>query len=543
MKVLSTSFGLPRNEGDPSSDAFAVRAWDQTVIAVLCDGAGTGTPAREAARRAVSTLIENYSARPRSWDPPRALTEFTRLLNRSLYQESLARYERPEMVSTLAAAVIEGNRLYGVNLGDSRISLWRNDRLLTLSEDHVDADQRNMLTRALGMTEETTPNVFHIDLEDGDVALLCSDGLSNHLEPTQIDSALRQRSSARSLVHSALLHAKAETMDDISAVVLDIQKTGQLRAMSERALTIPETLAKGQVIDGYELIRSFQGTDRVWLAEKEHQRVVIKFAPQEAISSEPHLNAFVREAWNATRLQSEHFVRSHEPAGQTLRYYVMEFVDAPSLCSVLRERLLSVDSALALGHFLAEASQTLLRLDLAHGDIKPENILCAGDYARLTFKLVDIGSAVELFSISSRAGTASYLAPERFHGAPISERTEIFAIGVTLYQALTGKLPYGEIERFQTPVFSPARSLTKLNPNVPAWLETVVRRAITISPERRYQHYSELLHDLRHPAKVQPFFEHATPLVERISPRFYKVGFFLLLVVNLILLLKIISTH
>ncbi|MES2507587.1 MAG: protein phosphatase 2C domain-containing protein [Verrucomicrobiota bacterium] len=541
MKIHTTSYGLPRTEGDTSSDAFAVRAWDETVIAVLSDGAGTGLPAREAAKRAVETLIENYSVKPRSWDPARALNEFTRLLNRSLYQESLARYERPEMVATLAVTVVEGNRLYGINVGDSRVTLWRNQELIPLSEDHVDAIQKNMLTRALGMEEEIEPHVFECELQDGDVTLLCSDGLSNHLDAEDMATAMQQRSSARSLVLDARRNASQETLDDISAVVMDIRQTGKLRTMNERVLDVPETLRKGDKVDGYELLRSFHGTDRVWLAEKDGLRVVIKFAPREARDSAAYLTAFTRETWNATRAQSEHFVRAHEPLGQTARYYVMQFVDAPSLQSVLRERLLSVDSAVALGRFLAEACQTLLRMDLAHGDIKPENILCAGDYARLSFKLVDLGSAVQVFSEASRAGTASYLAPERFRGAPNSERTEIFAIGVVLYQSLTGKLPYGSIERFQTPSFSAAKNLAKLNPNVPPWLETVVRRAIALKPERRYQHYSELAHDLANPVRVQPFFEDFTPLLERNPLIFYRTGFFILLVISLLLLFKLMT--
>ena len=541
MKIHTTSYGLPRTEGETSSDAFAVRVWDETVIAVLSDGAGTGLPAREAAKRAVETLMENYSVRPRSWDPARALNEFTHLLNRSLFHESVARYERPEMVATLAVTVVEGNRLYGISVGDSRVTLWRNQKLIQLSEDHVDALQKNMLTRALGMEEEINPHVFQCDLQDGDVTLLCSDGLSNHLNTADLAAAMQQRSSARNLVLDARRNASQETLDDISAVVLDIRQTGKLRTMSQRVLPVPETLTKGDKIDGYELLRSFHGTDRVWLAEKDGMRVVMKFAPHEARSSEAHLTAFTRETWNATRAQSEHFVRAYEPLGQTARYYIMQFVDAPSLHTVLRERILSVDSAVALGRFLVEACQTLLRMDLAHGDIKPENILCAGDYSRLSFKLVDLGSAVQIFSETSRAGTASYLAPERFRGAPNSERTEIFAIGVVLYLSLTGRLPYGNIERFQTPAFGAAKSLTKLNPNIPPWLETVVRRAIALKPERRYQHYSELAHDLANPERVQPFFEDFTPLIERNPLIFYRTGFFILLVISLLLFFKLMT--
>lgn len=541
MKIRTTTHGIASEEGSDSSDAFAVRAWDQTLIAVLSDGAGAGAPARRAAQHAVASLIEHYSARPRTWGPQRALLEFTRMLNRSLFQESQANYGRSEMVATLAAAVIEGDRLFGLNVGDSRVCLWRDGAFQLLSEDHVEPERKNMLTRALGMTEDIEPHCFTADLRDGDVALLCSDGVSNHIDNGELALALKKRTPARGIVLSARERACAETRDDMSAVVLDIEQTGKLRAMNERPLSIPDTLKRGDTVDGYELVRPFHGTDRVWLADKDGQRVVVKFAPREATDSEAHLDAFTRETWNATRAQSAHFVRAYEPPGQSARYYVMEFVNAPSLHAVLHERVLSVDSSVALGRFLVEAAQKLLRLDLAHGDIKPENILCVGDYARLSFKLVDLGSAAEVFSITSRAGTASYLAPERFHGAPVSERTEIFAIGVTMYQALTGKLPFGSIERFQTPVLSPPKRAARWNPNIPPWLDSVIARAIAITPERRYQHYSEMAFDLNHPDEVAPFFEDNAPLIDRNPLAFYKMGFFILLALALWMAFKLLS--
>ncbi len=526
-------------DGHPSSDAFGTKSWGETLVAVLADGAGLCLPAREAAQRTVQSLLVNYQAKPRSWSPPRALEEFTQLLNRTLYQESMARFDRPEMVSTLAAIVIEGDRLYGINVGDSRVCLSRNGTTSILSEDHVDTDRTNVLTRALGMSLEITPHLFDTQIRDGDIVFLCSDGVSNHLTTDAISNSLRDRNSARSIVKTARGNATAETMDDMSAIILDIVRTGRLRTMNERNLTIPNTLSKGEIIDGYELVRPFHHADRVWLAEKDNQRVVLKFAPHEAIDSEAHLNAFTRETWNATRLTSDFFIRSHEPLDQTARYYVMAFVDAPNLNTVLRERLLSVDSTVALGRFLTEAAGHLLRYDLVHGDIKPENILCVGDYAKLDFKLVDLGSAAEIFSVTSRAGTPSYLAPERFHDAPVSERTEIFAIGVTLYQALTNTLPYGEIERYQTPVFHAAKRPSKLNPNVPPWLEAVVLHAIAIDHERRYQNFSELVYNLNHPDKVEPYFEKNVPLLERNPLRFYKTAFYLLLFISLWLLFKL----
>ena len=540
MKIYPTSYGIACEEGHPSSDAFAVKSWDETVMAVLSDGAGVGAAARDAAQRAVRCAIESYEVRPRAWSTKRALHEVTQLINRTLYQESLARFDRPEMVATLAAAVIEGDHLYGVNVGDSRVCLARNGELLVLSREHREEHRFNVLTQALGMSAAIEPHVFELELHEGDVAFLCSDGVANHLSDAKLAAALKERNTARTIVLAARTGAKPETMDDMSAIVLDIAETGKLRRMKDRALAIPNTLRKGEVIDGFELQRSFADADRVWLAEKDTQKVVLKFAPREAQQSEAHLDAFTRETWNAIRLTDDCFVKAWECPAQTARYYAMEFVDAPSLQRVLGSRKLSVDSAVALGQFLTNAAQSLLRRDLAHGDIKPHNILCVGDYARLTFKLVDLGSATPIFSVTSRAGTPSYLAPERFHEAPISEGTEIFAIGVTLYEALSGTLPYGQIERFQTPTFHSATRLIKLNPNVPHWLDALVMRAIAIRPSMRYQHYSELAYALAHPEQVEPFFDRHASLLERDPLKFYKFGFFLLLVISIALTLLLL---
>jgi serine/threonine protein phosphatase PrpC len=543
LKVNLTSYGLPKCDGSESDDSFAVKAWDETVIAVLADGAGAARDAREASRRIVQSLVTNYSARPTSWSPQKALTEFTRIINHTLHQESLARYAAPEMISTLSIAIIEGNRLFGLNVGDSRVYLSRNGQLSQLSHDHVINDRTfsHVLQRAIGLAPEVEPHSFETELRDGDIAFLCSDGVSNVLPDDELARRLTHRPAARAIVQHARMLATDETLDDMSAIVIDVAETGKLRAVSQLPLPIPETLRRGEVIDGYELVRPFQHSDRVWLATKDDAHWSLKFAPLEARDNEAVLNAFVKEQWNATRLEAPFFVKAFVPEHATARYYVMEFVEAPSLKMLLKSRRLSVDEAIALGKFLLEASTHLLRHDLVHGDIKPENILVVSDYDHLRFKLVDLGSAAEVFSVISRAGTATYLAPERFHGEPICERTEVFAIGVTLFHALTRAFPYGEIERFQTPQFGTPKSPARLNPNIPPWLASVILRAIAVDPERTYQHFSEFAFDLANPDKVEPFFQPGASLMEKNPLLFYKVGFWVLLAATLFLLFRLFA--
>ena len=229
MKVHLTSYGLPR-EGSESDDAFAVKAWDETVIAVLADGTGAARRGREASLRIVESMVNNYVARPASWSPQKALTEFTRLINRTLHHESLLRHNAPEMVSTLSVAVIEGNRLYGLNVGDSRVYLSRAGRLSQLSEDHVDGDMKHVLHRAIGLAPEVEPYCFERELSDGDIAFLCSDGVSNVLDEKDLGTRLAQGAAARAIVQHARSVAQADLLDDMSAIVIDIATTGKLRA-------------------------------------------------------------------------------------------------------------------------------------------------------------------------------------------------------------------------------------------------------------------------------------------------------------------------
>ena len=541
MKVNVTTHMLARSTETENGDNCAAKVSGETVIAVLADGAGAARAGAEASRRIVESLVGNYAARPREWTPQRALTEFTRLINQTLYQESLVRFDAPELVSTLSVAIVEGDRLFGLNVGDSRVYLSRAGELSQLSHDHVDPEHNHILRNAIGLGPELDAHCFETELRDGDIALLCSDGVSNVLPDSDLCTQLAHRTSARSLVIRARDSATDETRDDLSAVVIDVTKAGKLRAVSQLPLPIPDTLKKGDIIDGYELLRPFAGTDRVWIAAKDERRWTLKFAPLEARENEPILAQFVKEAWNAGRVQGECFVAAFLPEDATARYYVQEFVEAPSLKSLLKSRTLSVDEAVALGRFLAEACQRLVRLDLVHGDIKPENLLVVTDYDRVKFKLVDLGSSAEIFSVTSRAGTASYLAPERFHGALISERTEIFAIGVTLYEALTRIFPFGEIERFQTPVFRVAKRPAALNPNIPPWLESLILRALAVDPERRYQHFSELAFDLANPDRVEPFHQPGAPLLARSPLAFYRAGFFILLALCAWLLIRLLA--
>ncbi len=542
LRLATETCAFARDGQKPSQDAAAVKEFSGTFLAAVADGLGSAKQGGEAAARAVETLARNFPARPRAWNAGKTLEEITRHLNRRFYQEGMARFEATELATTIAAVALEGDRAHVLNAGDSRVYLWRAGRLSQLSTDHREPhpDRTHVLTHAMGLADELSPATHNLPIFAGDLLLLCTDGMSDVLNDIALSALLETGATAAAIATAAHRLATDATRDDLTVVTLRVLETGAAPRDAETAVRVPDKLKAGDVIDGFTLRRSFRASDRIWLAARQGNSFVLKFAPRDAAQNDSARTVFEREIWHATQIRAEFFPAAFVPEAATACYYALEYINAPTLKQfIARHRPLAPPQVVELARFILHAEQFLLRHDFVHGDLKPENILVLNENSDLRFKLIDLGSVSEIFSLQGRAGTPSYLAPERFTGAAMTERTEIFSLGVTLYEALTGRLPHGEIEPFQTPGFKAARPLTALNPHAPLWLEAIVARALAVAPEQRYEAYSEMLFELENPAKVRPFHQPGTPLLERNPLLFFKIGFFLLLAVILGLLLVI----
>lgn len=539
--IRINGYGLAKKDHQESDDYFDARIYDDLVIAVVADGVGSAQEGRSAAIRTVESLLKNFKIRPNSWSIKESLAHFISSINRILYLESIETYDFTELVTTLAVIVIEDNKLYGANVGDSRIYVRHDDELRKLSKDHNlnQKDMTHVLTKAIGLADEVEPYIFETDLFKNDKVLLCSDGLYNELDEQTLLKGVEL--GAKYLVEKAKEgQVDKKLPDDTSAVLIDVLGLNH-RPVSEdvHKLIVPEQLRSGDVIDGYTLTSSLIQNMRTWKVEKEGVSYVMKFAPLEVKEDKRAHDLFVNEAWNANRLKAGFFPKAFIPPNRTHRYYIMEYLDGHTLLRQIKKRPLSVDQSIDLAKFLLKAVQFLSQHNLLHGDIKPENIIVLERDGKMVFKLIDFGSIVENFSIDSKAGTPSYLAPERFNGEAICEQSELYAIGVTLYQALTLKYPYGEIEPFQKPSFTKkVKAPQELNKNIPLWLNHLILRALAKDQTIRYRYYSEFLYDLEHPEAVKPFYTKDTPWIERDPLSFYKFGFWLFLILDAILLFR-----
>jgi serine/threonine protein phosphatase PrpC len=536
--IKFSGFSLAKQKELTGDDFYDVKTIADLTVAIVCDGVGSALEGGAAAKRTTQHLMNNFKIRPKSWSIEKSIKSFIQSINAILYQESQVNYEAPELVTTLTIIVIQGNRLYGANVGDSRVYLYRDNKLNQLSYDHAMDEEgyENVLTQAIGIASDVEPYYFENIVQKDDKILLCSDGLYNVLDEKELTQNI-QLGNAHTLVKKASKKEDDNLPDDTTAVLIEILKADEYATLRHQKLEIPQTLKKGQVIDGYELIKPLIQNERTWLVHKKTKDYVVKFAPYEAIDDESLLDLFVKEAWNAKRLKADFFPKAVIPKTRTMRYYVMQLFKGEDLDNYLTHKQLTIDDSVALAATLLKMSQFLLKYDLVHGDIKPQNIMIAkDDDENLEFKIIDFGSITEIFSTDSKAGTPSFLAPERFLGEAISETTEIFAIGVTLYVSLTGKYPYGEIEPFQNPSFKEASKPSSLNKNIPHWLDSVIMRSIAIDKEQRYSHYSEMHYELTHPEKVKPYFIKDAPLIEKSPLIFYKRAFMIMTFINFILI-------
>ena len=540
LKVQPSQFILPKAKDIQGDDACDFAILDNALlVCVLCDGVGSARKGGAAARQSVKFFLDHFKTRPKNWDIKQCLTLFTQHINRLLFKESMTQYEQIELLTTLCVAVLEGDKLYTMNLGDSRIYLLGQDKsLIQLSVDHI-MDEENLshvLVQACGLSDHVEPLISVTNVKQGDTLVLCSDGLTALMSDESIKEEVLKGLGAKLIVQNAAKDHKDNERDDISMQIIRIEELDELYALKKQDLLIPQVLKSGDIFDGYALISSMMEHGRIWKVQKDGNTFVMKFPLATAVDDPLALEEFVKEAWYAKQVSHEAFGQAWVPKDRSARYYLMELVEGMNLAQYVKNRPISVDSAINLGKFLHKAEEHLLHLGLVHGDIKPENIIVykkEGE-AGVDFKMVDFGSVVEIFSVNSRAGTPSYLAPERFSGNAINETTEIFSIGVTLYWALTKKFPYGEIEPFQTPSFKQAKSPSIYNKNIPHWLESVIMRAIAIDSKERYGHYSEFFYELKSPEKVKPYFSKELSFIEREPLLFYKIGFFVLLVTNVI---------
>ena len=253
----------------------------------------------------------------------------------------------------------------------------------------------------------------------------------------------------------------------------------------------------GAVVDErYRLERKIGsgGMADVWLAEDTEldRKVAIKILHDNFAQDKEFVQRFQREAQSAAGLQHPNVVGIFDRGQYDDTYFIaMEYVDGPSMKDLVKGGM-SPKDAIDFTRQILNAARFAHRKGIVHRDLKPQNVLIDGEgRARVAdFGIARAGENSDITATGSVMGTAQYISPEQAQGKPTTPRSDIYSIGVILYEALTGRVPFeGEsaVAVALKQVSEAPRRPSAINPTVPPALDAVVMRALAKDPDARFK--------------------------------------------------------
>jgi len=251
------------------------------------------------------------------------------------------------------------------------------------------------------------------------------------------------------------------------------------------------------------------GMADVYLAEDQElgRRVAIKILNGRHANDAQFIERFRREAKNAAALNHPNIVSIYDRGNAEDTYYIaMEFLDGRTLKELIISRgAAPINVAIEYARQILSALRFAHRHGIVHRDIKPHNVLVD---AEGRVKVTDFGIAragtSQMTETGSIVGTAQYLSPEQARGGEIDPRSDLYSLGIVLYELLTGKTPFdGEtpVEIAMKHLSNAPKPPSKLRPDIPPELDMVVLRALAKNPDDRYQSADEMEADLERVAR------------------------------------------
>ncbi|TDF35733.1 bifunctional protein-serine/threonine kinase/phosphatase [Alteromonadaceae bacterium M269] len=534
----------------------------------LADGISTSNISRLASENAIRSLLEDYYCTSDTWSVKKSVTHTLSAVNSWLYsqsQKSDYRYEKDKgYVCTLSALVIKSATAHIFHLGDCRVYRLRDKRLECLTTDHrlVISEHESYLSRALGIHPTFECDYQNHSINKGDTFLLLTDGVYEHCKTEDMINVLESHeqdlnTAAQQLVDTAYSQGSE---DNLTAQIIRIdtlpEKQAQERLKELTILPFPPILNPRNDFDGYHILSKVHSSSRshVYLAKNTHSSssnslTVIK-TPSIDLKDDPaYLERFLLEEWIAKRINNAHVLKPKQTAKQQHYIYTaFEHIDGQTLTQWMRDNPTpNMQSVRKIVTQIAKGLMAFHRLEMIHQDLRPDNVMIDKDGI---VKIIDFGSTKVAGVVESKQaiqqenilGTAQYTAPEYFLGEPGTHRSDIFSLGVITYQMLTGELPYGTkvagARTYKAQQKLNYKTALKEDREIPAWVDTTLKKAVHPSPHKRYQELSEFIFELEQPS-AEFLTRTKPPVIERNPVAFWQSISALLTIVILFLLAKI----
>ena len=524
------------------------------IAAAIADGMSSSEGGRQAAQVCVHNFLGDYISTPESWTVRTSASRVLNGLNRWLCGQGQAIHDSPRgMVTTFSGLVLKSTTAHIIHVGDSRIYRLRDNELEQLTRDHRVwiAKDREFLSRAMGADPNVDIDFRSITVEQGDIFVFTTDGAHDFLTNPELEQLVNERQSnlqacVNRIVETALANGSHDNVSCQIVKVLDLPSVNDddiMRRIAE--LPFPPNLAPGMKIDGYEILRELHLSSRseVFLAldTESGQKVVLKTPSANYADDPEYLDGFLHEEWVGRRIKSAHLLRIENPARRRFLYNITEYVEGQSLASWIADNeRASLAQARDFAQQIASGLRAMHRQEMFHQDLKPENVLIDTND---TLKLIDFGSTqiagvAEIsrpFKGNVGKGTLGYAAPESLRGEPGNKRSDIFSLGVIVYELLTSELPFGDSDAPNSRRHKDYTPSTHYDPEIPRWVDAAIEKAVHPDPQRRYDSLSEFVFDLSHPnAKFKSGV--GEPLIQSNPVAFWKGLALILFVMNLVLL-------
>jgi Tol biopolymer transport system component/predicted Ser/Thr protein kinase len=346
-----------------------------------------------------------------------------------------------------------------------------------------------------------------------------------------LNAALERNPEERAAFVAARCGADEAMRKEVDALLMADEQAGSFAetpAIEVMAGVMTENQSSwlaGQVFTHYKIIETIGvgGMGEVYLAEdiKLGRKVALKVLPESLTSDEPSKRRFIQEAKAASALNHPHIITIYEIGSDGQGDFIaMEYVEGQTLRDVLSDMKMKTARAVEFAAQAASALAAAHEAGIIHRDIKPENLMVT---RTSQIKILDFGLAklVEARAVSLVAsdiatemlpgtkietmpgtilGTVAYMSPEQAEGHALDRRTDIFSLGVVLYEMLAAKRPFegkSAIDTLHSIINEEPRPIIELNPALPYEVTDLLAKAMAKDRSERYQHAGDFELDLR----------------------------------------------
>ncbi|MBW8191132.1 bifunctional protein-serine/threonine kinase/phosphatase [Neiella marina] len=552
MKQMKLAVGGHSTAGikPMNQDAFAAQIPSahlvnrKGVVAAIADGVSVSEQSQVAAQTAVTQFVQDYYATNHAWSVAKSAASVISPLNHWFFSHNQRNEKSQAYVTTFTALVGKGRQAWYFHVGDSRLYRLRDGNLRALTRDHIQPfGGTESLSRALGIDSHLELDTKQFEMAEGDVYLLATDGLYNHLTEQSLCDQLgnARHCNLEQLSETLCQHAKQAGSDDnISTLIVRVDELPEAGLSEAKRLAmelaIPPVMEPGQKIDGLTIRHVlFSGTrSHVYVAENAQGQQFALKAPSAHFSDDlTYLEGFIKEEWIGKSLSHSNIMRMHaRPEGSKFAYQLCEYLPGQNLRQWLVDNPKpSLNQVRDIIREAVKALRSLQRNDMIHRDIKPENIIIDvhGHVKLIDFGTVQAAGLEEHFGHEKNAspqGSADYIAPEYLLNQQASFQADLFSLAVVMYEMLAGQLPYKTgASRYQIPNDISVwryRPLRTVRPDLPNWIDLALERATSPIVDNRPESFSEFLEDLNKPNPQLLDRHEAAPLIERDPVFFWK---------------------